>query len=176
MVLLHIGGVYIDSDFTMIRPVHPQLSQFRINGEHKHPLIPVFGEETSYALSNGFIMSPPGAIFLKRLYKFNEKQNLGWIFFYFKIKLEKFLSIGNTNITPSPMDLAHFRLSTIGQCGESIKVKFTLWKIVWRVLVLWSKPICSIVWLTGAKITEKSERKKSNNFNCFFEIMMITFL
>ena len=68
MVLLHIGGVYIDSDFAIIRPVHPQLSKNRLAGEHKHPLIPVFGEETSYSLSNGFIMSPPGSIFLKRLY------------------------------------------------------------------------------------------------------------
>ena len=73
MVLLHIGGVYVDSDFTMIRPVHPQLSKFRVNGDHQHsehknPLIPVFGEETSYSLSNGFIMSPPNSMFLKRLY------------------------------------------------------------------------------------------------------------
>ena len=74
MVLLHIGGVYVDADFVMIRPVHPQLSKFRIKTNqknlenHKMPLIPVFGEETSYSLSNGFIMSPPNAIFLKRLY------------------------------------------------------------------------------------------------------------
>ena len=65
MVLLHIGGVYIDADVVMIKPVL-DLSTLRSSKSNK--LIPVFGEETSYSLSEGFIMSPPGATFLKRLY------------------------------------------------------------------------------------------------------------
>ena len=65
MVLLHIGGVYIDCDVVMVNPV---LDLSTKKQESTGKLIPVFGEETSYSLSNGFIMSPPNNNFLKRLY------------------------------------------------------------------------------------------------------------
>lgn len=62
MILLHIGGVYIDSDVVMVNPV---LDLSTLTHPSTGKLIPVFGEETSYSLSNGFIMSPPNNKFLR---------------------------------------------------------------------------------------------------------------
>lgn len=62
MVLLHIGGVYIDTDVVMIKPV---LDLSHMTSDKTGKLIPVFGEDTSYSLANGFIMSPPNNIFLR---------------------------------------------------------------------------------------------------------------
>ena len=63
MLLLHIGGVYMEPDTVMIQPV-TELGEART----KEALLPVFGEESSFALSDDFIMSPPHSKFLKRIY------------------------------------------------------------------------------------------------------------